>query len=240
MGFDKEYMSFLFEQINILQNKLEEIKQSFKSEHVRVSTILEKNAVISSAKYAEKNMKDAIIFTSNKKREMWDCAISKIKIDGFLAEFGVFQGESINYLSKLIYPKIIFGFDSFYGLEEDFILDHPKGSFNLNGIVPKIKENVKLVQGSFSKSLPLWLKNNSGVFSFLNIDCDTYESTSTVLNLIGPKRIVPGTIILFDEYFGFYGWEKCEFKAWQEFCKKHKIKYKYLATGHLQVLVEVL
>ena len=37
--------------------------------------------------------------------------------------------------------------------------------------------------------------------SFLNIDCDTYESTYFILNSIGPTKIVPGTIILFDEYF---------------------------------------
>jgi hypothetical protein len=185
-------------------------------------------------------MKDAIIFTTNQKVEMWDCATSKIKIDGHIAEFGVFQGKSINYLSKNIYPKTIFGFDSFLGLVEDFVLDCPKGKFNLNGLLPEVNSNVKLVPGFFSDALPKWLKNNPGVFSLLNIDCDTYESTSFVLNSIGLNRIVPGTLILFDEYFGFHGWENCEFKAWQEYCKINNVKYKYIAACHLQVLIEVL
>ncbi len=240
MNFDKNQLDILFNKIDGLQNKITDIEKFLKFQHLRPSTVLAERGVINSADYAEKNMKDAVVFTSNEKMDMWHCAISKIKIDGHIAEFGVFQGESINFLSHYLYPKEIFGFDSFFGLEEDFVLDCPKGSFSLNGMAPQVNENVKLIQGSFSESLPIWLKNNPGVFSFLNIDCDTYESTSLVLNLIGPKRIVPGTIILFDEYFGFYGWEKCEFKAWQEFCNQNKIKYKYLATGHLQVLVEVL
>jgi hypothetical protein len=240
VSLNEDQINFLFGRINNLENKLHEIKKVLSNKHLRVSTVLSEKGVTSSVEYAEKNMQDVILFTANEKTDMWLCAINKIKIDGHIAEFGVFDGESINFISQCLYPKIVFGFDSFLGLKEDFILDCPKGSFNLNGIAPKVNENVKLIQGYFSDSLPNWLKNNSGVFSFLNIDCDTYESTSTVLNLLGPSRIVSGTMILFDEYFGFYGWEKCEFKAWQEYCKINNVKYRYLATCHLQVLIEVL
>jgi hypothetical protein len=206
----------------------------------RVPVVLSDRAVEKSADYAEKNMQNAIFMTTNLRSDIWDCAINKLKIDGHIAEFGVFQGGSINYLADLVYPKKIFGFDSFFGLEEDFMLDYPKGGFSLNGVPPKVKENVVLVNGSFSNSLPNWLNNNPGVFSFLNIDCDTYEATSTVLNCIGPEKIIPGTLILFDEYFGYHGWENGEFKAWKEYCNKNNIKYKYVATCHLQVLIEVL
>ena len=206
----------------------------------RVSTVLFNRAVQKSADYAEKNMSNAIILTSNKKRDMWNCAVSKLKNEGYVAEFGVFEGSSINYLSNLLYPKTVFGFDSFFGLEEDFSLDCPKGRFSLNGIPPKVNDNVTLVKGSFSKTLPRWLEKNSGCFSLINIDCDTYEATSTVLNLVGPTRIVSGTFIIFDEYFGYHGWENYEFKAWQEYCKKNNIKYRYVAVCHLQVLVEIL
>ncbi len=206
----------------------------------RVAIELTHRAVSKSADYVEKNMPHALIFTTNEKKDMWNYAINNLKIDGYIAEFGVFEGESINYLSNKIYPKTIFGFDSFLGLKEDFILDCPKGMFNLDGLLPQVNDNVELVPGFFSDTLPNWLNKNSGVFSFLNIDCDTYESTSFVLNSIGPSKIISGTIILFDEYFGFYGWENCEFKAWQEYCKINNVKYKYLGICHLQVLVEVL
>jgi len=231
------------DKINIILNKIDNLGYDLRDTMLhghKVAQELIQRAIIKSADYVEKNMKDAVIITTNVKSNMWDCATNKIKIDGHIAEFGVFRGDSINYLSKNIYPKTIFGFDSFFGLSEDFVLDCPKGTFNLNGLLPEVNDNVKLVPGLFSETIPKWLKKNLGPFSFLNIDCDTYESTSFVLNSIGPTRIVPGTIILFDEYFGFHGWENCEFKAWQEYCKINNIKYKYLATGHLQVLVEVL
>jgi hypothetical protein len=225
--------------LNKIDNLTYDLANAFLHGH-KVTSELSMRAVVKGADYVEKNMPNAIIFTTNNKKHMWDCAISKIKIDGHIAEFGVFKGESINYLSKKIYPKPIFGFDSFLGLVEDFVLDYPKGGFNLNGLQPEVNDNVKLVTGFFSDTLPEWLNNNPGPFSLLNIDCDTYESTSFVLNSIGPTKIVPGTMILFDEYFGFHGWENCEFKAWQEYCKNNNVKYKYIAVCHLQVLVEVL
>jgi hypothetical protein len=230
-------------EINEILNKIDNLKNEVIDVILfgnKVTNELTKRAVVKSADYVEKNMLGAVIMTGNRKVDMWDCALSKIKIDGHIAEFGVFQGESINYLSDKIYPKTIFGFDSFLGLPDDFVLDFPKGSFNLNGLLPEVNKNVKLITGLFSDTLPQWLKNNSGVFSLLNIDCDTYESTSFVLNSIGPSRIVPGTLILFDEYFGFHGWENCEFKSWQEYCKINNVKYRYLAVCNLQVLVEVL
>jgi hypothetical protein len=230
-------------EINEILNKIDELNYEITNTILhgnRVSNELTKRAVAKSADYVEKNMLNAVIMTTNKKTDMWDCALDKIKINGYMAEFGVFQGQSINYLSNKIYPKTIFGFDSFLGLPDDFVLDFPKGNFSLNGLPPEVNENVKLITGLFSDTLPEWLNDNPGVFSLLNIDCDTYESTSFVLNSIGPTRIVPGTLILFDEYFGFHGWENCEFKAWQEYCKTNNVKYKYLALCHLQVLVEVL
>jgi hypothetical protein len=230
-------------EIDKILNKIDDLNHSLLNSILhgqRVTAELTTRAVSESADYVEKNMPDAVILTTNQKLDMWDFAINKLKIDGHIAEFGVFEGNSINYLSKKIYPKTIFGFDSFLGLIEDFVLDCPKGHFNLNGLPPEVNDNVQLVTGFFSDTLPGWLNNNPGPFSLLNIDCDTYDSTSFVLNSIGPKRIIPGTIILFDEYFGFHGWKNCEFKAWQEYCKFNNIKYKYLAICHLQVLVEVL
>jgi hypothetical protein len=232
---DTELLLRLIEQLEIHHNNL----AKYMLFH-RVPTVLFNRAVEVSADYAQNNMPEVVVFTSNDKEDMWKCAVSKLKVNGYIAEFGVFKGTSVNYLAGLIEPKVIYGFDSFLGLEEDFSLDCPKGKFNLNGIPPAVRNNVSLVQGSFSDTLPEWLENNSGPFSLLNIDCDTYESTSIVLNSLGPERIVSGTFILFDEYFGFHNWEKHEFKAWKEYCTKYDIKYRYVAVCHLQVLVEVL
>jgi hypothetical protein len=204
------------------------------------STIVAKRELERSADYIEQDMPNVTHFTSGMKYALYSFVPTKVTLDGYIAEFGVWQGQSINQLALFFYPKIIWGFDSFLGLEEDFSIDCLKGAFNLKGIPPLVRENVALVKGSFSKSLPDWLENNPGIFSFINIDCDTYQSTKTVLDLLGPERIVSGTVILFDEYLGFPGWEKHEFKAWKEYCNKNKIKYEYIAVCGYQVLIKIL
>jgi hypothetical protein len=73
----------------------------------------------------------------------------------------------------------------------------------------------------------------------LIIDSDLYSSANTILNNIGTDQIKDGTLILFDEYFGYINWRNHEFKAWQEFVKKHNIEYDYLAINHMQALVRV-
>jgi len=47
---------------------------------------------------------------------------------------------------------------------------------------------------------------------------------------------------LFNEYWNHATWEKHEYKAWQEFVKKHKVKYEYIgyASDHQEVAIRVL
>jgi hypothetical protein len=207
----------------------------------RVSHILYERSLEDSANYVEQNMPNALVFFDESKKSMYDYAISNISFNGFVGEFGVFKGQSINYVAKQMPNQTIYGFDSFLGLSEDWLgWELPKGTFNLNGIMPEVEENVELVKGFFNESLPVWVKDNKDPFSLLIIDSDLYSSACTILDTLGNKQIIPGTLILFDEYFGHIGWRNNEFKAWQEFVKKHKIKYEYLAINHLQALVRVI
>ena len=208
--------------------------------YIRVADILFERSVKDSADYAEQNMKDALLFFDESKESMWRYCLKQIKFNGIFAEFGVFNGKSINYLSSLLPHYKFYGFDSFTGLKEDWVgWEWSQGDLSTNGILPKVNPNVDLIQGYFDQSLPKWLHDNPGPFSFINIDCDTYESAKTVLNLLGIERIVKGTVIIFDEYFGYNNWRSHEFKAWQEFVVNHNIKYKYIAINHLQVAIIV-
>ena len=74
----------------------------------------------------------------------------------------------------------------------------------------------------------------------MHIDCDTYESTKEVLNILNSKKLISGTLILFDEYLSYVGWKQGEFKAWQEFVKENNIKYKYEMFGERQALVKII
>jgi len=159
-----------------------------------------------------------------------------------IMEFGVYQGNSINMLANLFDTSVIYGFDSFFGLPEDWvggINNYKKGHFNENGKLPVVLENVILVKGEFQDTLPLF-KNRSNLekIDLINIDCDLYSSTKYVLDLFN-QEIKVGTIILFDEYFRYLGWRNHEFKAWQEFVTKYQVKYEYLTVCKSQVSIRV-
>jgi hypothetical protein len=52
---------------------------------------------------------------------------------------------------------------------------------------------------------------------------------------------MPGTVIVFDEYFNYPGWRLHEFKAFQEFISTTNRKYRYIGLsaekGHIAVQI---
>jgi len=165
--------------------------------------------------------------------------LQAVGIEGHYLEFGVFTGGTIRYMARRIGQRTIHGFDSFEGLPEAW------SGFNLGGKacgregrLPRVPDNVVLHRGYFDASLPKWLDEHPGPIAFMHLDCDLYSSTKTILKLTAP-RLVPGTVILFDEYFNFPNWEQHEFKAFQEFVAEHRVKYTYLAFARQQAAVRI-
>jgi Flp pilus assembly protein TadD len=144
---------------------------------------------------------------------------------GLVLEFGVRHGTSIRQIATLTNQQV-HGFDSFEGLPE--VWHHePKGSYTTKGEIPKVPKNVALHAGWFDNTLPEFLKHHRESVRFLNIDCDIYSSTKTVLDLLAPQ-IVAGTVIVFDEYIGNEHWREDEFKAFQEAVDQYSWSYEYL------------
>jgi hypothetical protein len=63
--------------------------------------------------------------------------------------------------------------------------------------------------------LPTFLQIQQQPVAFVHLDADLYSSTKTVLEAISPY-LQPGTLLLFDEYFGQIGWREGEHKAFEE------------------------
>ena len=188
-----------------------------------------------SVDYVEREMKDAIGFDTQ--RELIDFALGAVKVDGHYLEFGVFTGGTIRFIAKRVGGRLVHGFDSFEGLPEawsGFTLG--RRTFDLRGRLPRVPANVRLHRGLFEDSLPAWLAEHPGPVAFIHVDCDLYSSTRTVLKLLA-TRMVPGTVILFDEYFNYPNWEQHEFKALQEFVSEHGARYRYLGFARQQVAV---
>lgn len=144
-------------------------------------------------------------------------------------EFGVFEGQSINFCSSLMPEIEFYGFDSFEGLPETSGI-WAKGNFDVKEKLPKVNKNVSLIKGYFNETLPKFLEEHKEKAAFIHIDCDLYSSTKTVFDNIY-DRIVPNTVIQFDEYYNYPGWRNHEFKAFQEFCKKYSVKYEYIGIS---------
>jgi hypothetical protein len=202
-----------------------------------VLSTMHNNAIIDAANYAEAHMSSAMAFED--RDAMWAYVVGLCKVHGLYTEFGVWKGDSINSFARLLNGRKIYGFDSFVGLKDDWPgLGWAKGHFSVGGNLPIVAPNVTLIKGFFDETLPTFLETHEEPFSFVHIDCDTCDSTRTVLNLI-LERLSVGSVILFDEYFGYRGWRHGEWKAWQEFVTSNQIKYEYKAFSNLQVAIHI-
>lgn len=139
-------------------------------------------------------------------------------LPGDVAECGVYQGATLipagMYLHQNKIPKEVFGCDSFEGFDEAVLSEialggsdepHKKvGGFGDTSyllIQEKVRrlglqERVHLLKGFFRETLH---ELGDRRFCFVHLDCDLYDSYKTCLEFFYP-RLVPGGIILFDEY----------------------------------------
>lgn len=163
--------------------------------------------------------------------------------EGLVLEFGVFRGTSINVIAAEAAARAdprVFGFDSFSGLPEDWVLGVARGSFR-TGELPRVRENVTLVRGLFQETLEPFLAEHPGAAALVHVDSDLYSSCVYVLaTLDRAHRLVPGTVIQFDEYVNYpRWWENGEYRAFQEFVKARRVGFRYLAYAAASQAVSV-
>jgi tetratricopeptide (TPR) repeat protein len=166
-------------------------------------------------------------------------ALQAARPDGLVLEFGVRHGKSIRQLASLVSGPV-HGFDSFEGLPESWHHE-PKGSYSTQGRLPDVPPQVSLHAGWFDTTLPAFLHAHDGPARLINIDCDLYSSTKTVLDGLA-GRIGPGTVLVFDEYIGNLHWRQDEFKAFQEAVALYGWVFEYLCFSFAtkQVAVRIV
>jgi hypothetical protein len=174
-----------------------------------------------------------------------------VNLNGLWMEFGVYRGRSLSFIASQT-KNLVYGFDSFEGLHERWDANNPKWVYSLNGKIPdgaidgsndenpgmfdssptkKIKpwaSNIRLVKGYFEDSMPKFLEEHTDNVAFMNIDSDLYSSAKTVLTQL-IDRIVPGTIICFDEICDYPDYRNHEIKAFAEFLLDTGFNYTCLA-----------
>lgn len=181
--------------------------------------------------------------------EVLMCASKAVTIpNGAFLEMGVCTGKTINFIAGLNPHHIVYGFDSFEGLPEDWerkdrIFKKGTFAFKKDAKIPPVLHNVRLYKGWFKDVLPSFKSDvlvNKPI-AFLHIDCDIYSSSKDVFNALG-DNIVPGTVIVFDELYNYPGYENHEWKALKEFLEEKKLGIEFLAfnENHEQVAVKII
>ena len=171
--------------------------------------------------------------------DVLEYAIS-VKQKGLIAEFGVFSGKTINHIASLVPGQTIYGFDSFEGLPEQWSgFLYMKNWFDTKGQMPVVKSNVKLIKGWFDNTVPSFFREQNTPISILHIDSDIYSSAKTVFNSAKPF-LQKGSIIIFDEFFNYPGYQKHEFKAFFELIEEIKMDYDFIAYSGNQAAVKLI
>lgn len=195
-------------------------------------------------KWEEKNPTDKIVENRFRLYDYLNAEVLKNKDVTYL-EFGVFEGATIKYwaqINKSLESKFI-GFDTFTGLPEDWVASplstHDNKEYNANGMVPRvIDRRVSFVKGYFQQTLGEFLdKYRPASRLIIHSDSDLYSSTLFVLSKLD-KHIVPGTVVIFDEFNSVLN----EFKAFVDYSSAYMKKYKIICStpNLVQVAIEFI
>jgi len=200
-----------------------------------ISSERQRIALNDTARYVGQHMLHAEVLQD--RPHLLTFALERRTPPGLYLEFGVASGMTVNLIASAV-PSPIYGFDSFAGLPEAWLGYLPKGAFSQEQL-RVVRQNVELVVGLFAETLPRFLAGHPDPVAFMHVDCDLYSSTKTIFDHLGP-RIGSGTIIVFDEYFNYPGWEDGEHRAFREFIVARGLSYTYLGyTNSQQVALRI-
>ena len=207
----------------------------------KLQKVLENHLAEETYNKFKEHFKKSVLFYNNTK-EIREYAIKTSLLNDknnklYYLEFGVYTGRGVNFFSN--YVKTFYGFDSFEGLNEDWVGNFmPKGHLSLNKKIPKVAPNVELVVGRVQDTLENFLDKHNPKINFVNFDMDTYESTKFTLEKIKPY-LVKNSIIIFDELYNFVGWENGEYKALNQVFREDEFRYKAFRIDAEQVVIQV-
>ena len=177
------------------------------------------------------------------KRISLDKVRSEIGIVGDFAQFGVWKGQCARWILEFLPSDAkLHLFDSFEGLPEDWVGQFSKGHFALDEKhIPRFDDSrVRMIKGWFSETLPGYFDSDRPL-SFIHMDADLYSSTMDVLCNTN-HVIVPGTVILFDEYVLSNQGQTAddEHRALMDYCSEYGRQFVYLwRTRHSQVAIRI-
>lgn len=151
------------------------------------------------------------------KPPLWHVAqdgVASDRPDGLWLEFGTGSGTTTRMLCEARQAGLVYSFDWFQGLPDKWGDRFQKGAFRFDPPVD-LPSNGRIIAGRFEESLGPFLREHPEPADLVHVDCDIYASTKSVLDQLS-DRIVPGTVMVFDEMLYYPGRENHEVKAFYE------------------------
>lgn len=176
------------------------------------------------------------------RQQMWHRCIEHLQPDQVGLEFGVWHGTSINYMAFACPDNQFHGFDSFDGLPEDWIRNHPKGTFKIpDTSTLKFAPNITLHKGWFNETVPVFVAESVATIGLIHIDCDLGSSATTVLNGLEQQILRDKPLMIFDEFYSYLGFEDHEFLSFLKFITRTGAAFEVVGRNvrHQQVLIQM-
>ena len=152
------------------------------------------------------------------------------KLDGDVAELGVYKGKFARYINQYFPTRSLYLFDTFEGFDNKDIITEKENKFSSGEqdftntsveavlkLMPYVEKCIP-VKGFFPESA----KNIQSAFVFVSIDADLYEPIYNGLVFFYPKLVSGGYIFIHDFNNDNY---KGSRKAVEQFCMEQKINY---------------
>lgn len=149
-------------------------------------------------------------------------ALGSASREGLWLQFGVYDGRTLSTIAKRAPDKIVYGFDSFWGLPEQWRSASSRrmrkyvkyGAFNRQGVPPRMPDkNIAFVIGWFNETLPPFINEiGESEVSLLHIDSDLYSSAQYVLRRL-KGHMKNRSLIVFDELVNYPEYQGGELRA---------------------------
>ena len=81
-----------------------------------------------------------------------------------------------------------------------------------------------------------FLSNNTEEIAFIHIDTDTYTPAKFILEKLN-KQLTQGSIILFDEFFGYPNWQNGEFRAFNEILSDRETQFMAFGSEQAAIII---
>ena len=147
-------------------------------------------------------------------------------------ELGVFTGHTLSLINQNTENIMVYGFDTFSGLPEDWVESNGNILYNKNAFATSLPENTgknTFIVGKVEDTLADFLKEKKQKIKFIHLDLDLYSASKYALNTIF-DYLEDEAIIVIDDVYGLPSWEEYSIKSLSECFDESKYEMEPVAT----------